>query len=117
MVTARPDLGDASLHAGAIERDYPRLRQDGQDLWPYLDDLHHAFVFMLYHVTMKHKAPNDFRVGKRNDQLCSTRLSVPHRWNAKRVAQAVKSRKNAIDFGDQKTGLMDVEIVILRILV
>ena len=64
-------------------------------LGTHLDHLHHAFVLMFYHVAMKHKAPNDFRVGKRNDQFCSTRLSVLHRWNAKRVAQAVKSRRDA----------------------
>ena len=43
-------------------------------LWPHLDHLHHALFFMFYHVAMKHKAPDDFRVGKRYDQLCSTRV-------------------------------------------
>ena len=44
-------------------------------------------------------------------------FAAPGFRNTKRVAQAVKSRRDAIDFGYQKSGLVDVEIVILRILV
>src|SRR5215471_13134487 len=66
---------------------------------------------------MKHKTPHDFRVGKRNDHFCSTRLSVPHGRNTKGVAQTVELRGDAIDFGDQESGLMDMEVVVLRIFV
>ena len=74
-----------------------------------------SLVLVFHDVTMKYKTPNDFRVGKWNDHFCSTRLSVLHGWNAKGVAQAVESGGDAIDFGDQKSGLMDMEIVVLGI--
>jgi hypothetical protein len=66
---------------------------------------------------MKYKTPYDFRVGKRNDHFCTTRLSVLHRRNAKGVAQAVELRGDAIDLSNQKSGLMDMEIVVLGIVV
>ena len=83
----------------------------------HLDRLHHAFVFVFHHVTMKHKATPPFRVGKRNDHFRGTRFSVLDRRNAEGVAQAVQMRRNAIDLSDQKSGLMDMEIVVLRIFV
>jgi hypothetical protein len=39
---------------------------------------------------MKYKTPYDFRVGKRNDHFCSTRLSVPHGRNTKRVINVLE---------------------------
>jgi hypothetical protein len=94
-----------------------RRAATGAVLRPHLDHLHHAFVFMFDYVAVKNKAPNDFWVGKWKEQFCRTWLSVLHGWNAKRVAQTVKLSRNAIDFGDQKSGLMDVEVMILRVLV
>ncbi len=83
----------------------------------HLNRLHHAFVFVFHHVTMKHKAPHHFRVGKRNDHFSDTGFSVPDGRNAEGVTQAVEMRGDAIDLGDQKSSLMNMEIVVLRIFV
>jgi hypothetical protein len=37
--------------------------------WMYFDRLHHAFVFVLHHVTVKNEPSHDFGIGERNDQL------------------------------------------------
>jgi hypothetical protein len=85
--------------------------------WAHLDRLHHVLVFVFRYMTMKYKTPYDLRIGKRNNHFCSTRLSVLHGRNTKGVAQTVELRGDAIDFRDQKSSLMDMEIVVLGILV
>jgi hypothetical protein len=84
----------------------------------HLDRLHHAFVFVFHHVTMKHKATPTIS-GLVNGMIIFAAPGFPFliRRNAEGVAQAVQMRRNAIDLSDQKSGLMDMEIVVLRIFV
>jgi len=64
---------------------------------------------------VKHEAANDFRIGEGNDQLRGAGLSSGGGWNAEGVSQSVKVNWHSIDFRHQKPGLVDMEIMILRI--
>lgn len=68
-------------------------------------------------MAVKHKPPNDLGIGERNNQLGDAGLSAHQRRNTEDVSQAVEMRGNAVHFGYEKSDLVDMEVVILRVLV
>src|SRR6516162_1281006 len=68
-------------------------------------------------MTMKHEPADDFGIGKWNDQLGDPRLPVLDGRDAEGVSQAIEMRGDAVYLGHQKSGLMDMKVVILRVLV
>jgi hypothetical protein len=71
-----------------------------------LDIGHHASVFMLEHVAVKHELPDHDRAGKRQDQLYLAHLRHQHR-----IDKALILLLDAIDFHNLERELMDVEFV------
>src|SRR4029453_3255353 len=72
---------------------------------------------MFHDVAMKYEAPDDFRISERNDELCLARFSIARGRNTKRVAKPIEIGWSTIDFRNQKSCLMNVKVVILRIFV
>jgi hypothetical protein len=60
-------------------------------LWLHFDCHHHALVFVFDNVAVKYEAPDDFRIGERNDELGLARFPIPRWRNAEGVAEAVDS--------------------------
>jgi hypothetical protein len=81
------------------------------------DGHHHAFVFVFRDVAVKHEAPDNLRVCKRDDELGLARFSIPHWRNAKGVAKTVEIGGSAVDFSNQKSSLMNMKVVVLGIFV
>jgi len=64
---------------------------------------------------MEHEAAHNFRIGERNDHLRGPRLAILERRDTEGIAQAIEIHRNTIDLRHQESGLMNMEVVILRI--
>jgi len=90
---------------------------EADDLGPHFDCHHHAFVFVFDDMAVKHEAPENFRICERNDELGLARFPILGRRNAKGVAKAIEICWRVIYLCHQKSGLMNVKVVVLRIVV
>src|SRR5262249_51296509 len=72
---------------------------------------------MFDNVTVEDKFPENLGIAKRDDELGFARFSIARRWNAESVSKTVEMGRFPVDFGDKKSGLLDMKIVVLRILV
>ena len=78
---------------------------------------HHALVFVFDNMAVKNETADNFRIGERNDELRLARFSIFLGWNAKGVPEAVEIGRNIVDFCDQKSGLMNMKVMVLSIFV
>jgi len=68
-------------------------------------------------MAMKDKSAKNFRTDEGNNQLGFSRFPRFARWNAEGIPKTVEIRRCAVYFCDEKSRLVNVKVVVLRIFV